>query len=295
MCRLRHGPILSDVVNTTGRGAMLIATIGLDRLTVDSLRADHPGADVIALPPTSGGIVRARSGPRPDAVVLGHRVADIALERAGVWLGWDEQVVVVAIHRDDPTADVWHGAERHERAYLTPGFLDRFLPAREGSVGRLVAAGAAPAAEPAPQLSSAAAGHPPPMQLQASGGLEWREGMPLEILLLVADEPLRLVLAVTLTTEGHRVEPVAGEAAARAALASRPPDVLLLDATTRLPSELAAWVDRYAPGTPLVVIVPAWSERPEPGRANAVILPMPFGRDVLLQALAEAVQLPGGR
>ena len=119
--------------------------------------------------------------------------------------------------------------------------------------------------------------------------------MPLEILVLVADEPLRLVLAVTLTTEGHQVEPVAGEAAARAALASRPPDLLLLDATAHLPCDLAAWVDRYAPGIPLVVIVPAWSERPEPGRPNAVILPMPFGRNMLLQALAEAAQLPGGR
>ena len=195
--------------------------------------------------------------------------------------------MVVAIRRDDPTADIWRGAERHARAHLTPGFLDPFLPARVASAGRRLAATAV--------LLPSSLTDRPPVQLRAPRPPEWRQGMPLEILLLVADEPLRLVLAVTLTTEGHQVEPVAGEAAARAALASRPPDVLVLDASTRLPADLAAWADRYAPGIPLVVIVPAWGDRPESGRPNAVILPMPFGRDVLLRALTEAVQLPGGR
>src|SRR5215207_7014873 len=105
---------------------MLIATVGLDRLTVASLRADYPEAQIVALPPAPAETVQARSGPRPDAVVRGHRVGDVELERAAVRLGWDEGVVVVAIHRDAATADVWNGADRHEPVVLTPGFLDPF-------------------------------------------------------------------------------------------------------------------------------------------------------------------------
>ena len=130
----------------------------------------------------------------------------------------------------------------------------------------------------------------PPVSGRVPGGPEWRRDAPLDLLLLVADDPLRAVLTVTLTGEGHHEKPVDGEAAARAALASRMPDLLLIDAATPLPADLASWTDRYAPGVPLVVIAPAWGEQSRLGRPGAVLLPMPFASEMLLQALADATR-----
>jgi hypothetical protein len=226
-------------------------------------------------------------------VVLGHRVKDIELERAAVRLGWDDRVVVAAIHREAATADVWCGPDRRDQVELTPGFLDPFLAGREGSAPRRPGSSDAqvtpsahqpPAPAPQPDVPGWAPARP-----------ERRNDMPLDLLLLVADDPLRAVLTVTLTSEGHHVEPVTGEAAARAALASRMPDLLLIDATTPLPDDVASWTDRYAPDVPLVVITPAWSEQPRLNRPNAVILPMPFGSEKLLQSLADATRLRKGR
>jgi hypothetical protein len=268
---------------------MLIATVGLDRLTAASLRADYPDARMIRLPPAAAEAPPVRRGPRPDAVILGHRVGDIELERAGVRLGWDDRVVVVAIHHNVALADVWCDLDRREQVELSPGFLDRFLAGRQAGVTLQRSPGVAPVASPVrPLLAPALL---PRVPDRAPERPERRHDMPLDLLLLVADDPLRSVLTVTLTGEGHHVEPVAGEAAARAALASRMPDLLLIDAETVDPTALAAWTDRYAPGVPLVVIAPAWGEQPRLNRPNAVVLPMPFGSEKLLQALTDATRL----
>ena len=107
---------------------MRIATIGLDRATANALRADYPGAAVVALPPAPPGRLPKRAGPCPDVVVIGPHVASVVLERTGARLGWSEGPVIVAVHRDTPLADIWCGPTRHERVELAPGFLDPFLP-----------------------------------------------------------------------------------------------------------------------------------------------------------------------
>ena len=109
---------------------MLVYTVGLDRLTADAIAADLPQARVEALPPLIAPVVPRRTGPRPDAVVLGHRVHRVELERASVWITWGEQVVVVVIDPHTPFADVWRGPAVHSRVELGPGFLIPFLPTR---------------------------------------------------------------------------------------------------------------------------------------------------------------------
>ena len=111
---------------------MRIATIGLDRRTAAALWADYPDAAFVRLPPARPGRLLTRNGPRPDVVVLGPLARRTAHARSGVRRRWDAAVVVVAIRRDRPVADVWRGPD-HRRVALAPGFLDPFLPTRSAA------------------------------------------------------------------------------------------------------------------------------------------------------------------
>ena len=112
--------------------------------------------------------------------------------------------------------------------------------------------------------------------------------MPAEALLVVADEALRQVLTIALAADGATVRPVADAAAARAALATHAPDLLLLDGTMRLPLAADAWAATYAPDIPLVLLSAGWDDRPSPLRPGVTPLRMPFGLKALRHALAEA-------
>ena len=114
--------------------------------------------------------------------------------------------------------------------------------------------------------------------------------MAVDVMVVAADEPLRQVLEIALAMDGCHVQTVAAEAEAIAVLRTRSPDVLLIDDTTPLSEDAAAWAERHAPRTSLVLLEPAWQERHIPERPRAVVLLMPFGLRELRRALSDAAR-----
>ena len=112
--------------------------------------------------------------------------------------------------------------------------------------------------------------------------------MPVDVLVVVADEALRAVLEIALTMDGCTVRPAADEAAAIDQLAASLPAVLLIDGTLPLAGDIEAWTARHAPHIPLILLTAAWEEEPRFDRDAVAVLPMPFGRDELRHALAAA-------
>jgi DNA-binding NtrC family response regulator len=113
--------------------------------------------------------------------------------------------------------------------------------------------------------------------------------MPAEVLLVVADEPLRQVLAVALAADGCTVQPVADTSAARTALAAHQPNLIVLDGTMGLPAPPEAWAAAQAPDVPLVLLRSAWGEDTAVIGPHITLLRMPFGLSALRQAVAEAL------
>jgi DNA-binding NtrC family response regulator len=113
--------------------------------------------------------------------------------------------------------------------------------------------------------------------------------MPAEVLLVVADEALRQVLAVALAADGCTVRPVADTSAARAVLAAHRPDLLVIDGTMGLPAPPEAWAAAQAPEVPLVLLRSAWDEDTGVIGPHTTLLRMPFGLSALRQAVAEAL------
>jgi two-component system KDP operon response regulator KdpE len=111
--------------------------------------------------------------------------------------------------------------------------------------------------------------------------------MGLSVLVLVADDILRGVLAIALRADGHRVQLAANDDIARERLAAGQPDLLLLDCFTPLPEPPERWAAHAAGGVPLLLLVPAGDEAQRLAQPNTVTLPMPFGRAALREAVAE--------
>ena len=112
--------------------------------------------------------------------------------------------------------------------------------------------------------------------------------MPVETLLVVADEALRQVLTIALAGDGSAIQPVADAAAARTALATHAPDLLLLDGTMPLPAAPDVWTATYAPDVPVVMLAPGWDAGAPLQRPGVTVLRMPFGLKALRQAVMEA-------
>jgi DNA-binding response OmpR family regulator len=113
-----------------------------------------------------------------------------------------------------------------------------------------------------------------------------------DALLAVADSALRQVLMFALEADGWRVYAVSDEATAGGRLSSRRPDLLLLDGKMPMEDGVAAWVERHAPGIPLVVLVSGWEPPPVLSREHVAMLTLPFGRAALRRAIAAACRCP---
>ena len=94
--------------------------------------------------------------------------------------------------------------------------------------------------------------------------------MAVDVLLLVADEALRTVLDLALTTDACRVETAATTQAALDALATARPRVQILDGTMSIPMDPVRWASRYAPEMPLILLTSAWEKPPPRERACAI-------------------------
>ena len=112
--------------------------------------------------------------------------------------------------------------------------------------------------------------------------------MPVDVLVIMADEALRAVIEVALTMDGCSVRTATDEASAIDQIAHALADVLLIDGTLPFAEDVERWTERYAPDVPLVLLAAAWEEPPHLNRASVAVLPMPFGRAELRRALAVA-------
>ena len=114
--------------------------------------------------------------------------------------------------------------------------------------------------------------------------------MHVDVLLFVADQALRTVMALALRQDGCVVETAATPQAALDALATARPRVLILDGTMSNPSDPVRWAGRYGPDIPLILLTSAWEEPPPVTWVGVVPLPMPFTREDLRRAIAAAME-----
>jgi DNA-binding NtrC family response regulator len=112
--------------------------------------------------------------------------------------------------------------------------------------------------------------------------------VPVDLLLVIADEALRHVIEVALLADGFLVRSAIAELDAVRTLSEDPPDVVILDGTMPLSPNIVAWIDRNVPGLPLVLLRATWDDRSPVSRRATIELPMPFGRKELRQAVAIA-------
>jgi DNA-binding response OmpR family regulator len=112
--------------------------------------------------------------------------------------------------------------------------------------------------------------------------------VPVDLLLVIADEALRHVIEAALLADGLVVRTAIADLDAVRTLSSEPPDVLILDGTMPLSPNIVAWIDRNVPGLPLILLRATWEDRSPVSRRNTIELPMPFGRKELRQAIAVA-------
>ena len=94
--------------------------VSVHPLLAAALRADHPDAEIVALP----ALGPAAPAERPDLVVTGRGAPD----RARAWATWGEVVVVVEVEPRSPVARAWRSPSLVQAVELGPGFLAPFLP-----------------------------------------------------------------------------------------------------------------------------------------------------------------------
>jgi two-component system response regulator PrrA len=111
--------------------------------------------------------------------------------------------------------------------------------------------------------------------------------VPDEVLLVVADDALRVVLEIALRGDGYNVRPAADATATAAALARGAPDLAIIALTTPAADATAAWLRQHAPATPHLLLVPALGERQAGAQPVDRALELPFGLAELRRALAE--------
>ncbi len=118
--------------------------------------------------------------------------------------------------------------------------------------------------------------------------------MPAVILLVDDDDPVRVMLARLLRTQGHEVLQAANAAAAYALLGERPPDLIISDIVMPGESgiELRRNVSARWPNLPVILISGYSAEGPAEFAARTpqtVFVQKPFAADQFLQLVEETL------